>query len=212
MAQAQIAGFVRGVVHPLLIAGLAAAPLLWGSCGPLRMPCDPGQNASLVVQTSSRVNLAEDGRSLPTIVRIYQLKSIAKFENAEFEQLWKKDKETLGEDMLQVDDLTIYPVQTIRRLFKRDPKATHIVAMAIFRQPAGISWRVVYELGPSEAEKRCALLHVDPKIKLKPPLEPRFYLFLEDYRIEPLDEPMPDPAEKEKKKNQLKNPATCCDT
>jgi type VI secretion system VasD/TssJ family lipoprotein len=208
MVQAQGTACVAEMVRHLVVASFLAVPLLCGSCGPIRMPCDPGQNALLVVQTSSRVNLAEDGRSLPTIVRIYQLKSIAKFENAEFEELWRKDKETLGEDMLSVDDLTVYPVQTVRRLFKRNPKATHLVAMAIYRQPAGISWRVVYELPPSEAEKRCALLQLDPKVKLKLPLEPKFYLYLEDYRMEPLDEPIPDP---ERKKGQPKTPAACCD-
>lgn len=113
------------------------------------------QKVEVVLTTSDRLNLDDEGRSLPTVFRLYQLKGTAKLENAEFEDLWRRDKEVLGEELLSVEELTLYPSKQVTREVTRDPKATHLVGMAVFRRPAGTSWRNQYLLPKAPLESEC---------------------------------------------------------
>jgi type VI secretion system VasD/TssJ family lipoprotein len=66
-----------------------------------------------------KVNVAADQalnqdnrqRSLPVVVRVYQLGSKTKFEQADFKQLWKQDETLLGNDVLSRDEYLVQPGQ-----------------------------------------------------------------------------------------------------
>ncbi len=147
----------------------------------------------MVMRGSERLNPNDDGRALPVVVRVYQLKSSARMEEAEFEQIWHHDRETLGEDLLKVDEMYLYPNQRMGRAFRRDPAATHVVAVAIFRHPAGQTWRSIFELPPPPGDERCAAQSANPGANPPPVREPRYVFVLDDYFIEPgVDDPPAD--------------------
>jgi type VI secretion system VasD/TssJ family lipoprotein len=62
--------------------------------------CGCGSTLTLQVRGIAPLNLTDADESTPVDARIYQLKNDAKFRNAVVDQLWTKDKATLGEDYL----------------------------------------------------------------------------------------------------------------
>lgn len=58
------------------------------------------RTATLQLRGMAPLNLNETGESTPVDVRIYQLKSDARFRKAAFEKLWTKDEEALGDERL----------------------------------------------------------------------------------------------------------------
>ncbi len=53
---------------------------------------------------SDNINPNENGNPRPVVVRLYQLKSSARMENATYDQILLKDKETLEDDIAKVDE------------------------------------------------------------------------------------------------------------
>lgn len=160
---------------------LAAA----GGCTPAARPtCTPQENGNLRIESTDRMNPDGDGRPLPTIVRIYQLKNIGAMETATFDEIWQHDEDTLGEDFLGKDELVMYPQARVNRQFERDPDANFIVGVAIVRRPTGVSWRSILELPPPAADAQCAALQENPEAP--PEEQPTVWLAfeLDDYQIE----------------------------
>ena len=154
-------------------------------CSSAKPPtCNLPQQTGLVIDGSDRLNPDESGRSLPTIIRIYQLKEISKLEMATFEEIWQKADETLGDTVLAKDELTPYPGRRVVRGFERNPEANYIAAVAIVRRPSGVTWRTIFELPASAAETQCAAQQQDPATPPPAPQAVRISLRVEDYRIE----------------------------
>ena len=86
-------GIVRAVSGIIALASITACS---SPQHPPPATCDLPQNVHLVVEGSDRMNLDDTGRSLPTIVRIYQLKNMTRMENAEFDDIWHRATATLG--------------------------------------------------------------------------------------------------------------------
>src|SRR5215831_7388196 len=88
------------------MVGLAAC--FWAACAhdPPPAPAAPCKEPELkvTVKGSDRLNMDESGRSLAVVVRIYQLKSLKTLEDADFDGVWQHDRETLGEDLMSVDE------------------------------------------------------------------------------------------------------------
>lgn len=141
------------LAFPALLAALAGGCALFGSGGG-PVPLD------VSVTASERLNPDEQGQSLPTVVRILQLKGTARMEGAEFDALYRRGKEVLGEDLLRTDELTLSPGQTVKLRLERDPAARAAVAVGLFRKPSGLSWRAVAEL-PAAGKKAALSFAVD---------------------------------------------------
>ena len=173
----------HGLRRVLLLLALAPAAATCSSSQrppPTPATCDLPQNVHLVLRGSERLNPRDDGHSLPVVVRIYQLKSIARLEEAEFNAIWRRDRDTLADDILKVDEVYLYPNQRIARAFRREDAANYVVAVAIFRRPAGTAWRTVFELPPAPGAERCAAQSSDPTANPPPVADPRFVFFLVD--------------------------------
>lgn len=151
--------------------------------------CALPQSIQMVIRGGDHLNPNEEGRALPVEVRVYQLKAPHKMEESEFEQIWHADRDTLGQDIVKVDVMYLYPNQRVARAFRREQGVTHVVAVAIFRHPSGQSWRTIYELPPAPGDQACALdLGVDAGFGGS--REPRYFFYLDDYYIEALgDDP-----------------------
>jgi type VI secretion system protein VasD len=145
--------------------------------------CKVPKAMEVEIETSDRVNTDAEGRSLPTLVRLYQLKDLSLLQMAEFTDIWQNAKETLGATLIAVQELTTYPGQVVVQRFERDEKADFLVGVAIFRNPIGSTWRTISELPlpgdpcQEQDDEKAAPALTDLRLRM----------FLEDYRIESVD-------------------------
>lgn len=102
------------------------------------------------LEATERINPNSAGEALPTVVRLYQLSEIVKVEEADFAAIWEAPKETLGADLVQVQEFTLFPGQTELVDVSLAPNARFIVGVAIFRRPTGNQWRSVIPLPASD--------------------------------------------------------------
>ena len=121
---------------------------LWGSHDSTPAPIE------IALQASDQLNPDEQGASLPTMVLFYQLKSAAKADTADFEDIYRHAKESLGEDLLQADELEIAPGQSQTKTLARDKGAKALVVVAVVRRPAGPGWRSIVDLPPPDERAR----------------------------------------------------------
>jgi len=129
----------------------------------------------VTVRGSDRLNMDEGGRSLAVVVRIYQLKSLKTLDDADFDGVWQHDKDTLGEDLISVDEITIDPSDKKIVPVRRNPDARYLVAVGLFRKPDGIAWRATRTLHP--------VCSGEGAVKAPPAVFPVTFV-AEDYRIE----------------------------
>ncbi|MFL5417842.1 MAG: type VI secretion system lipoprotein TssJ [Myxococcales bacterium] len=132
------------VVAVLPLAGC----FLWGSHDSTPAPIE------VALQASDQLNPDEQGASLPTMVLVYQLKSAAKIETADFADVYRRPKESLGEDLLQADEVEITPGQSQTKTLARDKAAKALAVVAVVRRPAGPGWRSIVQLGPPDERVR----------------------------------------------------------
>jgi type VI secretion system protein VasD len=157
-----------------LLAGLSAA------CASLPPTCRVPTSVELELETSDRVNIDSEGRALPTILRLYQLRNLSSAQSASFDDMLDRPKEILGDAVVEEDELTIYPGQIVVRRFERNEKADFLVGVAIVRNPVGTAWRTIQEF-PIPGDP-CAE-HEDPEYQ-PTVADLRVRMFLDEYRIE----------------------------
>jgi type VI secretion system protein VasD len=150
--------------------------------------CALPKETKVMIEASDRVNVDEHGRSLPTVVNLLQVPSLDKIEGSSFDDIWLRPEETFQDQLLGTTSQTIYPGQSLSKpvSIEINPKAKFLVAMAIFRQPSGTTWRATYEL-PATFEEICNA--EDKGIYLR--------FSLQDSQIEGGEETAPKEASKE---------------
>lgn len=116
----------------------------------------------VLLQPTSTVNQDDTGYSLPVLVRVYQLKGKDKFQQATFNDLWKNDKDALGDDMVNRKEITVQPDTKVELDIDLEVKrgATYLGVMALFRKHDVEGWRQIVEASSS------ALNPLTPKVKL----------------------------------------------
>jgi type VI secretion system protein VasD len=139
---------------------LATFAVVAAGCTPAVAPVQPVQDCkppdvALTLIASKNINRDDDGQARPVQVRMYQLKTDTRILNATFEELWKDDKTTLGEDLVKVDEFPMFPDTRSDTRFKADNSARFLVAVALFRTPRGRSWFTEYEM-PVSTKGHCA--------------------------------------------------------
>ena len=93
-----------------------------------------------------RLNPDEQGNSLPTAVRVYQLKGVGKTSSAELGALLREPKEVLGEDFLGVEEVFVEPNGAAQKTISREKDTRALMVVAVVRRPSGDGWRLVKEL------------------------------------------------------------------
>lgn len=151
----------------------AAAP----AARPAPPPCPAAQPLRLSLAASARLNPGEKGEALATVVRLYQLKGASRLMGLSFDDLLDRDKEALGEDFLSVQEVTINPGERLNPATTRNPEAAYILAVALFRRPAGTTWKVTKRLAPADPE------YCRPKSE-QANAEAVIRLFLDENRLE----------------------------
>ena len=147
----------------LLAASLSGSACFWGTpAGPKA----PGVIA-VSVKADQRLNPDDASQSLPTVVRVLQLRSPRRLEQAEYTRVYRDPKELLTDDLLAVDELVVGPGETRDRRLERQSGAGCVAVMALFRRPTGFSWRVIKELPPGGADLSFSVLLEGYRIELR---------------------------------------------
>jgi len=98
------------------------------------------------LQADEYTNPNENGEPSPVVVRVYQLKEVTAFQNAEYFDLADNDKKVLGGDLIGVQEYEMTPGKS--QDYNRDvsSEATHIGVVASFRDIESAQWRDTIEL------------------------------------------------------------------
>lgn len=132
---------------------LQTLPLLFTiACGAAAPP-SPASPCALPVQVAleagSRINPDTTGQALPTVVRLYQTSGVVRLEGADFEDIWERPEPTLGDELIEVQQFTLFPGKAERVPVELKPSARYLIGMAVFRRPTGRQWRSIMPLPPS---------------------------------------------------------------
>lgn len=110
-------------------------------------PCNV-QLVTLRIYGDDLINPNDDERPRPVVVRLYQLANDLRMHNARYNAILLEDEETLGEDMLKRDEVTVYPNDLVEIQFERIPEARYLAGAAMFHGPQGQAWKTFYEFPP----------------------------------------------------------------
>jgi type VI secretion system protein VasD len=185
IAFALVAGAVCGISVGMLVACSSGQTIL-----PIKEPNNCTQQiVGVSVISSPRINPTECGDPRPVQVRIYQLKTDTLLQNASFNDIWKNDKDTLKDDLVKVEEFSVFPDARQEIKFERDPSALIIAGVALFRAPKGRSWYTTFELPPPPGKGACGAPQCTSPACLEagappPVLNPKFALWLDADRID----------------------------
>ena len=95
---------------------------------------------------SEQVNPDIDGRPSPIVIRIYELKSLGKFEEADFYKLFENYDSQLGPELVASEQYNLKPgdVSVIKRTLSADTR--YIGVSAAFRDINQAIWKDTLEL------------------------------------------------------------------
>lgn len=171
-----------------LALGLCAGLL---ACAPTVLPIkEPNdckfQEVTVGMISSADMNRAQNGEPRPVQLRIYQLANDVSLHNASFDDVWKKDAEILGADIIKSEELPVYPNTRTELKFERDDAAQYVAAVALFRSPKGRSWYQVFELPPAPSEGACGQQACEGEgcEEAGPPPDPKFFVWIDESRVE----------------------------
>jgi type VI secretion system protein VasD len=108
-----------------LVAGCASSPpLLEGA-----------------IKAAASVNPDGQGRPSPILLRVYELRSLAAFNSADFFSLFDKEAETLGAELVGREEYSLQPAETKPYKRQLQPDTKFIAVAAAFRDLDNAKWR-----------------------------------------------------------------------
>lgn len=133
--------FVNNRLHVLV----ALATLALAACG----GPPPPTMVELTMAASADANAIQNVPS-PVVVRVYQLKSPAAFEEADYFQLDKSESEVLGDDLLGKDEYFISPGASQTVVSEVSPDTRYLGVVAAFYNIDAATWRGTVAVPPNK--------------------------------------------------------------
>ena len=140
MTDSEVARRRPCVVLPAIAFLFVVCASVVAGCGhtpEVRPPCENPPPFYVTFDAQPKLNPDAQGQSLTTKLLIIQLKGNSRVGNADFNELSRNPKETLGEDFLRMDDTIVEPAKRVTQGFQRDPKATYLLVVGLFLEPKG---------------------------------------------------------------------------
>lgn len=109
----------------------------------------PAQVAG-TIQASQQVNPSASKRPSPLLLRVYELKTAAVFNSADFMSLYQRDKTELGADMLGKEEFVLAPGEskTFSKTLALDTRFLGVVAA--YRDVEHAKWRSIVPVQPGQ--------------------------------------------------------------
>jgi type VI secretion system VasD/TssJ family lipoprotein len=137
-------------------------------------PCEEVPRIQILMQTSDRANVGENGQSWPTKLVVYQLTGSSKLDQLDAEQLKEEAEKALGDDFADKRELKAYPASNEKIELELKPKVTHVLVVAEFRETLGTAWYATYAVPSGVKDAQCSAAAKDEE----PPL-PCVYVEIE---------------------------------
>jgi len=134
-------------LHPLAALGVA---LLLSACA-AKPP--PPASVTGTVQASAQINPSASKRPSPLLIRIYELKSAATFNAADFMSLYQRDQAELGADLLAKEEFVLNPGETKTFAKTLAPDTRFLGVVAAYRDLEHAKWRSAVAVLPSQPQK-----------------------------------------------------------
>jgi type VI secretion system protein VasD len=93
------------------------------------------------IKAESTTNPDLGGRPSPIVVRVYELKSLAAFNSADFFSLFERESETLGGELVGREEYHLRPAETRPYQRQLQPDTKFIGVVAAFRDLESSRWR-----------------------------------------------------------------------
>lgn len=91
-------------------------------------------------------NPDHQGRASPVVIKIYQLKDVGAFSEADFFSLYDDGENVLGGDLISVEERELQPGVNYDYSASVAPETSYIAVIAAFRDIEKAQWRVITEL------------------------------------------------------------------
>ena len=115
----------------------------------------------LTFEIASDINPDDSSRPSPVFVRFYQLKSATAFDKADFIDIYERDKEIFGGDILNKQVLKpLLPGVDRTESFVLEPGAKMIAIYAEFSQYPGSSYKVIFPVTENNVIKNKATIKI----------------------------------------------------
>lgn len=105
------------------------------------------------------VNPDDNGRPSPVVVRVVELSSPAVFESSEFFALYHDGEQTLGGDLIGLEEFEFKPGDVQDLKFALTPEASYVGIFAAYRQLDRVNWRMVLPLNLKQKNNLTVLLN-----------------------------------------------------
>ncbi len=107
----------------------------------------------MIMNASPDLNPDPSGQALSVVVRIYQLKDKGRLETADYNAVWRSERETLSDDLLDRQERILQPGTQEMLEIRANPMAGFIGVVALFRNPTGDTWRRIVPVGKGKTQK-----------------------------------------------------------
>jgi type VI secretion system protein VasD len=97
--------------------------------------------AEISIDVASDVNPDSAGRPSPLVLHLFELKSMASFQGADFFSLLDRDKETLGSELLAKEEVILQPGKSLRIERQLQADTRFVAAVTAFRAWEKSVWR-----------------------------------------------------------------------
>ena len=101
----------------------------------------PPTRINAQITASFEINPNANGRPSPLVVRIYELKSISAFDDADFFKLYDEEVATLGGDLLSREEFELTPGESREIIHNAHEQARFFAVVAAYRNIDQASWR-----------------------------------------------------------------------
>jgi type VI secretion system protein VasD len=107
------------------------------------------------------INPDESGKASPLFIRMYELKSPKAMKQADFIDIYERDKELLGEDMVAVHNLKRFkPGESRTEHYVLDKKANYVAYFAEFLNYKDSEYKVIVSVVANNVFQSAATVHV----------------------------------------------------
>ena len=119
------------------------------------------------IQAAQDLNPDPNGRPSPVVVRLYLLRSVASFENADFYSLYERENATLGNDLIAREEFDMQPGET--RTYENEIEDTtrYLGVIAAFRNIEKARWRASAPVQVEKSIMRTVKLSKKKKVSLR---------------------------------------------
>jgi len=130
-------------LHGLVVLSIMASILVSG-CQTVGETLNLDTDVMLSIEVEANVNPDESNKPSPLFLRFYELQSNKVFENADFVDLYEKDSELLGGDLIAKQELKrVTPGESRKENFVLKPETRYIAVYAEFFDYNDSKFRVV---------------------------------------------------------------------